>query len=64
MSNGGAQNNLSKAFIESMFLVVSQEDLLKKLNITAVLKHFILTSKEIKCLNKSKQFIVSQLSKR
>lgn len=64
MSNGGAQNNLSKAFIESMFIVVPKEDVLQKLKINVVLQHFILTSKEIKCLNKSKQLIVSKISKR
>ena len=64
MSNGGAQNNLSKAFIESMYIVVPKEDILQKLKINVVLQHFILTSKEIKCLNKSKQLIVSKISKR
>lgn len=64
MSNGGAQNNLSKAFIENMFIVVPKEDVLQKLKINVVLQHFILTSKEIKCLNKSKQLIVSKISKR
>lgn len=64
MSNGGAQNNLSKAFIESMFIVVPKEDVLQKLKINVVLQHFILTSKEIKCLNKSKQLIVSKILKR
>ena len=64
MSNGGAQNNLSKAFIERMFIVVPKEGVLQKLKIDVVLKHFILNSKEIKCLNKSKQLIVSKISKR
>lgn len=64
MSNGGAQNNLSKAFIENMFIVVPKEEVLLKLKIDVVLNHFILTSKEIKCLNKSKQLIVSKISKR
>ena len=64
MSNGGAQNNLSKAFIGSMYIVVPKEDILQKLKINVVLQHFILTSKEIKCLNKSKQLIVSKISKR
>lgn len=64
MSNGGAQNNLSKAFIERMFIVVPNEEVLLKLKIDVVLNHFILTSKEIKCLNKSKQLIVSKISKR
>lgn len=64
MSNGGAQNNLSKAFIENMFIVVPKEDVLQKLKINVVLQHFILTSKEIKKLNKMKQLIVSKLSKR
>lgn len=64
MSNGGAQNNLSKAFIERIFIVVPNEEVLLKLKIDVVLNHFILTSKEIKKLNKMKQLIVSKLSKR
>ncbi len=63
MSNGGAQNNLSKNFIENMYIKVPNEDFLQELKIDIVLKHFILTSKEIKCLNKLKQLIVSKISK-
>ena len=64
MSNGGAQNNLSKAFIESIFLIVPKKDVLQRLKIDIILKHFILTSKEIKYLNNSRQLIVSTISKR
>ena len=49
MSNGGAQNNLSKAFIESMFLVVPQEDLLKKLNIFLI--NFLNTLSSLSTIN-------------
>ena len=62
MSNGGAQNNLSKAFIESMFIVVPKEEDLLKLKIDIVLKHFIACSKELVKLQELKQLVISRIS--
>lgn len=64
LANGGAQSNLSKEIIESMFIVVPKEEVLQKFKIDIALKYVILTSKEIKYLNNSKRLIVSKISKR
>lgn len=62
MSNGGAQNNLSKTFIENMFIVVPKEEDLLKLKIDIVLKHFIACSKELVKLQELKQLVISRIS--
>ena len=62
MSNGGAQNNLSKAFIENMFIVVPKDEVLQKLKIDVVLKHFIACSKENSKLQELKQLVISRIS--
>ncbi|EID84380.1 Restriction endonuclease S subunit [Treponema sp. JC4] len=62
MSNGGAQNNLSKAFIENMYLVVPDEDTFKKLSLDVVIMNYILITKEIAKLQELKQLVISRIS--
>ena len=62
MSNGGAQNNLSKAFIESMYIVVPDEKFLHNLKVDDLLNHYILCSKEITKLESLKQLVISRIS--
>lgn len=64
MSNGGAQNNLSKDFIEKLLLVVPDEKIRSKTSLAKIIQNLKNNYQEIEKLEQLKQLIVSQIAKR
>ena len=64
LSNGGAQDNLSKNFIEAIKLVVPPLEYIAKLNLAAIIEQMILNTKEIISLEELQATLLSQISSR
>lgn len=63
MSNGGAQNNLSKDFIEKLLLVVPDEKVRSKTDLAKIIQNLKNNYQEIEKLAQLKQLIVSQIAR-
>ena len=64
LSNGGAQDNLSKNFIDAIKLVVPPIDFIENLNLTAIIEQMTFNTKEIFILEELQSTVLSQLSSR
>ena len=64
LSNGGAQDNLSKNFIDNIKLVVPPSDFIEKMNLTAIVEQMTLNTREISLLESLQSTILAQLSSR
>ena len=64
LSNGGAQDNLSKNFIDGINLVVPPTELIESLNLSAIIEQMTLNTKEIYLLEELQATALSQLSSR
>lgn len=64
LSNGGAQDNLSKNFIDAIKLVVPPSEVIEKLNLSAVVEQMTLNTKEIILLEELQSTALAQLSSR
>lgn len=62
LSNGGAQDNLSKNFIDAIKLVVPPSEVIEKLNLSAVVEQMTLNTKEIILLEELQSTALAQLS--
>lgn len=62
LSNGGAQDNLSKNFIDAIKLIVPPPDIIKSLNLAAIIDQITLNSKEILLLEELQAIPLAQLS--
>ena len=62
LSNGGAQDNLSKNFIDAIKLVVPPSEVIEKLNLSAVVEQMTLNTKEIILLEELQSTTLAQLS--
>ena len=64
LSNGGAQDNLSKNFIDNIKIVVPPSEFIEKLNLAAIVEQMTLNTKEITLLEELQATVVAQLSSR
>jgi len=64
LSNGGAQDNLSKNFIDNIKIVVPPSEFIEKLNLAAVVEQMTLNTKEITLLEELQSTVLAQLSSR
>ena len=64
LSNGGAQDNLSKNFIDGIKLVVPPSDFIEELKLSAVVEQMTLNTKEISLLEELQSTLLAQLSSR
>ena len=64
LSNGGAQDNLSKNFIDNIKIVVPPSDFIEKLNLAAIVEQMTLNTKEIALLEELQSAALAQLSSR
>lgn len=64
LSNGGAQDNLSKNFIDGIKLVVPPSDFIEKLRLSSVIEQMALNTKEISLLEGLQSTLLAQLSSR
>lgn len=62
LSNGGAQDNLSKNFIDSIKIVVPPSEYIEKLNLAAIIQQMILNTKEIALLEELHSTVLAQLA--
>ena len=62
LSNGGAQDNLSKNFIDAIKLVIPPSEVIEKLNLSAVVEQMTLNTKEIILLEELQSTALAQLS--
>lgn len=62
LSNGGAQDNLSKNFIDNIKMVVPPSEVIEKLNLVAIVEQMTLNTKEIALLEKLQFMTLAQLS--
>ena len=62
LSNGGAQDNLSKNFIDSIQLVVPPTDYIESLKLSAIIEQMTLNTKEIALLEELHDIILAQVS--
>ena len=62
LSNGGAQDNLSKNFIDSIKIVVHPTDCIEKLNLAAIIQQMILNTKEMALLEELQSTVLAQLA--
>lgn len=62
LSNGGAQDNLSKKFIDSINMIVPSKSFINKLNLYPLIKHMVFTTKEILICENCKSIILSMLT--
>ena len=62
LSNGGAQDNLSKNFIDSIKIVVPPTDCIEKLNLAAIIQQMILNKKEMALLEELQSTVLAQLA--
>lgn len=60
LSNGGAQDNLSKNFIDNIKIVVPPSEFIEKLNLAAIVEQMTLNTKEITLLEELQQVKLSQ----
>ena len=63
LSNGGAQDNLSKAFIENIKLIVPSPEVLEMLGLTVLVEQLTANEKEISMLGHMQAVILSKLSR-
>lgn len=64
LSNGGAQDNLSKNFIDNIKIVVPPSKFIEKLNLAAIVEQMTLNTKEIILLEELQATVLAQLSSR
>ena len=64
LSNGGAQDNLSKNFIDGINLVVPPTELIESLNLSAIIEQMTHNTKEIYLLEELQATALAQLSSR
>ena len=64
LSNGGAQDNLSKNFIDNIKIVVPPSEFVEKLNLAAIVEQMTLNTKEIILLEELQATVLAQLSSR
>lgn len=64
LSNGGAQDNLSKAFIDSIHLVQPPEAYITNLHLSSIIEEMKLVTREIACLEEMKTILLARLSSR
>lgn len=62
LSNGGAQDNLSKNFIDGIKIVVPPTDCIEKLNLAAIIQQMILNTKEMALLEELQSTVLAQLA--
>ena len=62
LSNGGAQDNLSKNFIDNIKIVVPPSEFIEKLNLAAIVEQMTLNAKEITLLEELRATVLAQLS--
>ena len=62
LSNGGAQDNLSKNFIDNIKIAVPPSDFIEKLNLAAIVEQMTLNTKEITLLEELQATVLAQLS--
>ena len=62
LSNGGAQDNLSKNFIDNIKFVVPPSEFIEKLNLFAIIEQMTLNTKEIALLEELQSAALAQLS--
>ena len=62
LSNGGAQDNLSKNFIDNIKIVVPPSEFIEKLNLAAIVEQMTLNTKEITLLEELQATVLAQLS--
>ena len=61
LSNGGAQDNLSKNFIDNIKIVVPPSEFIEKLNLAAIVEQMTLNTKEITLLEELQATVLAQL---
>ena len=64
LSNGGAQDNLSKNFIDNIKIVVPLSEFIEKLNLATIVEQMTLNTKEITLLKELQATVLAQLSSR
>ena len=64
LSNGGAQDNLSKNFIDGIHLICPPEDLIQELQLSSLIENMTLVTKEIDYLEQLQATILAELSRR
>ena len=64
LSNGGAQDNLSKNFIDHIKIVVPLSEFIEKLNLATIVEQMTLNTKEITLLKELQATVLAQLSSR
>ena len=64
LSNGGAQDNLSKNFIDNIKIVVPPSEFIEKMNLAAIVEQMTLNTKEIAILEELQTTALAQLSSR
>lgn len=62
LSNGGAQDNLSKNFIDNIKIVVPPSEFIEKLNLATIVEQMTLNTKEIALLEELQSTALAQLS--
>lgn len=62
LSNGGAQDNLSKNFIDNIKIAVPPSEFIEKLNLAAIVEQMTLNTKEITLLEELQATVLAQLS--
>lgn len=61
LSNGGAQDNLSKNFIDNIKIVVPPSEFVEKLNLAAIIDQMTLNTKEMVLLEELQSMVLAQL---
>ena len=64
LSNGGAQDNLSKNFIDNIKLVVPPQSIIEELKLSAIIEQITLNTKEISILEELQSLTLAELSSR
>ncbi len=64
LSNGGAQNNLSKNFIDGIKLIVPSNDTINEMRLSVFIDQMTLNTKEITLLEDMQATLLAQLSRR
>lgn len=64
LSNGGAQDNLSKNFIDNIKIVVPPSGFIEKLNLAAIIEQMTLNTKEMVLLEELQSTMLAQLLNR
>ena len=62
LSNGGAQDNLSKNFIDNIKIAVPPSEFIEKLNLATIVEQMTLNTKEITLLEELQATVLAQLS--